>query len=107
MNRCSTETRGAYTVVALAGEVDLSWSQQVRDSILAALKTADHVAADMSAVAYIDSSGIAALVEGFQAARGRGKDFVLLSVSQPALAVLRLARLDKVFRIVATLEEAG
>jgi len=97
--------RGLQVVVVLAGEVDLSWSQQVRDTILAALKGNDRVAVDMSAVTYIDSSGIAALVEGFQAARGRGKTFVLLSVSQPALAVLKLARLDKVFRIVDALEE--
>jgi len=107
MKQCSTETRGAWTAVVLGGEVDLSWSQQVRRAVLDALSASDSVAVDLSAVGYIDSSGIAALVEGFQTARGRGKSFVLLSPSDAVQAVLRLARLDKVFRIVDALEGAG
>jgi len=104
MKQCSSEVRGDWTVVVLGGEVDLSWSQQVRRAVLDALAAADSVAVDLAQVEYIDSSGIAALVEGFQSARGRGKAFVLLQPSDPVNAVLRLARLDKVFRIVPTLE---
>lgn len=107
MKQCSTETRGAYSVVVLGGEVDLSWSQQVRRAVLDALSGSDAVAVDLARVSYIDSSGIAALVEGFQSARGRGKTFVLLAPAAPVLAVLKLARLDKVFRIVEALEDAG
>lgn len=107
MKQCSTEVRGGWTVVVLGGEVDLSWSQQVRRAVLDALAGADEVAVDLAHVGYIDSSGIAALVEGFQSARGRGKTFVLLAPSDAVLAVLRLARLDKVFRIVDALEPAG
>lgn len=106
MKRCQSEQRGDYRVVALSGEVDLSWSQQVRRDVLDALKVSDNVAVDLSAVSYIDSSGIAALVEGFQQARGKGQRFVLLSPSPPVLAVLRLARLDKVFQLVEQLDSA-
>ena len=53
----------------------------------------------LSQVGYIDSSGIAALVEGFQNARGRGQPFELAAVSPSVLAVLKLARLDRVFPI--------
>ncbi|HPF73824.1 MAG: STAS domain-containing protein [Rhodanobacteraceae bacterium] len=104
MKRCQTEDRGDYQVVVLSGEVDLSWSQQVRREVLDALKLSDNVAVDLSAVSYIDSSGIAALVEGFQQARGKGQRFVLLSASQPVMAVLKLARLDKVFHLVDSLD---
>ena len=52
-------------------------------------------------VSYIDSSGIAALVEGFQSARARGSRFALVAVSDAVRAVLELARLDRVFLIVA------
>lgn len=107
MKQCSTEVREGWSVVVLSGEVDLSWSQQVRRAVLDALSGADSVAVELSRVEYIDSSGIAALVEGFQSARGRGKRFVLLAPSDAVLAVLRLARLDKVFRIVDALEGAG
>ena len=104
MRQCSTEQQGDWAVVKLGGEVDLSWSQQARRAVLEALGQAQKVAVNLAAVTYIDSSGIAALVEGFQNARGKGQTFVLVAVSEPVLAVLRLARLDKVFAIRASLD---
>jgi anti-sigma B factor antagonist len=89
------------------GEVDLSWSAEVRTAVLAALSAAPRVAVDLAAVSYIDSSGIAALVEGFQNARGKSQPFVLLGVSGPVQAVLKLARLDRVFTLVTALDAAG
>ena len=88
-------------VTRLSGEVDLSWSQQVRQAVLAALETHPAVGVELSAVSYIDSSGIAALVEGFQSARARGSRFALVSISDAVRAVLELARLDRVFLIVS------
>ena len=99
MKQCSTEQQGDWAVVKLGGEVDLSWSQQARRAVLEALGQAQKVAVNLAAVTYIDSSGIAALVEGFQNARGKGQPFVLVEVSAPVLAVLKLARLDKVFTL--------
>ncbi|WP_395792745.1 STAS domain-containing protein [Aquimonas sp.] len=107
MNQCLTEADGRYAVVRLSGEVDLSWSAQVRQAVLAALADSEHVAVHLGAVQYIDSSGIAALVEGFQNARGRGQRFVLVAASDPVRAVLRLARLDRVFELVDTLDHSA
>lgn len=104
MNDCQTVDEAGHTVVRLAGEVDLSWSAQVRQAVLAALSGGGPVAVDLAAVRYIDSSGIAALVEGFQNARGRGQRFVLVAVSAPVHSVLKLARLDRVFEIHESLE---
>lgn len=105
MKQCSTEQHDEWMVVKLGGEVDLSWSQQARKAVLDALSKSQKVAVHLAAVSYIDSSGIAALVEGFQNARGRGQTFVLIEVSDAVLAVLRLARLDKVFTIRSALAE--
>ncbi len=105
MKQCNTEQQGEWTVVKLGGEVDLSWSQQARRTVLDALARSQKVAVHLAAVSYIDSSGIAALVEGFQSARGKGQTFVLVEVSEAVLAVLRLARLDKVFAIRSALGE--
>lgn len=96
---CITDTEGDYRIVRLAGEVDMSWSQQVRRAVLDALDASPKVAVQLAGVSYIDSSGIAALVEGFQLARGRGQSFVLLEPSDAVLAVLKLARLDRVFTL--------
>ena len=98
-NACGSEDLGGYVLVRVSGEVDLSWSQQVRDAILAALGRGD-VGVELSQVGYIDSSGIAALVEGLQQSRQRGLRFALVAVSDAVRAVLELARLDRVFALV-------
>ncbi len=100
MNGVSCESLDGAALVRLAGEVDLSWSQEVRRTILDALRGAAAVGVELSAVSYIDSSGIAALVEGFQTARVQGRRFVLVGASPPVRAVLELARLDRVFVLV-------
>ncbi len=105
-NECVSETLGDYILVRLKGEVDLSWSQQVRQAILAGLRNTGKVGVELSEVSYIDSSGIAALVEGFQNARGKGQQFGLVAVSKAVMAVLQLARLDRVFPIFPDLETA-
>lgn len=105
-NACTSEKLDDYTVVRVSGEVDLSWSQQVRRAILDALGANAHVGVELSQVSYIDSSGIAALVEGFQNARGKGQKFALVGASKPVLAVLQLARLDKVFPLFPSIEAA-
>jgi anti-sigma B factor antagonist len=105
-NECVSEALGDYTLVRLSGEVDLSWSQQVRRAILDALGAAPRVGVELSQVSYIDSSGIAALVEGLQNARSKGKQFGLVAVSKAVMAVLQLARLDRVFTIFPDLDAA-
>lgn len=100
-NRVDSEVHDGYVLVRLHGEVDLSWSQTVRRAVLDALDEDTTVGVELSAVSYIDSSGIAALVEGFQRARLRGSRFVLVAVSDAVRAVLELARLDRVFVLVA------
>lgn len=107
INDCATEEQQGVRVVRVRGEVDLSWSQRLRKTILDALASTRPVAVDLSAVTYIDSSGIAALVEGFQNARGKGQRFSLVAVSKPVHAVLELARLDRVFPIFPSLEDAA
>jgi anti-sigma B factor antagonist len=99
-NHVTTEARDGYVLVSLGGEVDLSWSPSVRRAVLDALTSGQPVGVCLSAVSYIDSSGIAALVEGFQTARLRGRRFVLVAVSESVRAVLELARLDRVFALV-------
>ena len=105
-NECVSETLGDYVIVRLRGEVDLSWSQQVRRAILNALGATGKVGVELSEVSYIDSSGIAALVEGLQNARSKGQQFGLVGVSKSVMAVLQLARLDRVFPIFPDLEAA-
>ncbi|TDR20781.1 STAS domain-containing protein [Marinicella litoralis] len=86
-------------IIYVSGEVDLSNSAEVRKTILSALKTTPEVVVNLAHVEYIDSSGIAAMVEGLQFANSHGKTFGLSKPSKQVRSILELARLDQVFRI--------
>jgi anti-sigma B factor antagonist len=96
--------QGGSVVVGLEGEIDLQHSPAVRKALMDLMFERRDVVVEMSGVAYIDSSGVASLVEAYQMARRNGSRFVLAAVSAPALRVLQLARLDKVFALAATVE---
>ena len=91
----SVREEDGVTVASLSGEVDLESSPRARELLLGLVRSGRRVLVDLSAVAYIDSSGVASLIEAFQLAR-RGIP----------VRVLELARLDRVFTIHATLEDA-
>jgi anti-sigma B factor antagonist len=96
------EENNGYTIVHLTGEVDLSRSPEARKAILDCLLEGCDLMVDLSEVTYIDSSGVATLVEGYQVSRQKALDFSLIGVSSAAMNVLRLARLDQVFPIFAS-----
>lgn len=94
--------QNGYDVVLLTDDVDLSCSPEARKAILACLERGHDTLVDLTAVTYIDSSGVASLVEGFQTAKKKNLKFGLVGVSEAAMSVLELARLDKVFPIHAS-----
>lgn len=85
--------------VYLTGEVDLENSPAARTALLATVGRGRSIVVDMGGVTYIDSSGIASLVEAYQKAKSASVEFALDRVGAPVLKVLLLARLDKVFNI--------
>jgi len=99
-----TEQEGAV-IVSFEGDVDLQTSPDARKVLLECVQRKQPILVDLSKVGYIDSSGVASLVECFQSARKVGQNLALVSVSDGALRVLQLARLDKVFKICDTVED--
>ncbi len=96
---CSIKSEQGYDLLSLSGEVDLQYSPQLREKILASLKGGKALLIDMAGVKYIDSSGIASLVEGFQTAKSSKLEYGLLNISKTAMQVLTLTRLDKIFQL--------
>ncbi len=105
MDHTITE-EGGVVVVALNGDIDLEFSSHAREVLLKAVDKGLAVVVDMSSVGMVDSSGIASLLEAFQAARMRGKGLVLAGVGQSVVRFLKLARLDTVFEIADDVEAA-
>jgi len=98
-------TEAHYTIIAFSGDVDLQYSPQAREQILLYLNKKNHVLVDLSDVDYIDSSGIASLVEGFQIAKKTHLEFGLIGVNQMTMQVIKLARLDQIFPIHKSVSE--
>ena len=92
------------SVVAFSGEIDLDSSPAAREILLKCFESNSNVIVDLSEVSYIDSSGVASLVEALQAAKKNGSRFALAAVSEPTRRVLELARLDKVFTLYDTVD---
>lgn len=105
MVNCEVREQDGIAVIALSGDVDLESSPRVRDVLLDCVGAKRPVLVDMSRVSYIDSSGVASLVEAHQSARKTNTTFALAQVSQSAMRVLELARLDKVFIIHSSLAD--
>ena len=61
---------------------------------------------DLSEVPYIDSSGIATLVEGLQWSHSTEKKFRLVGLTPTVKDIFEIARLLQVFEVFNTLEEA-
>jgi anti-sigma B factor antagonist len=95
-----TVERDGASLITVTGDVDLYTSPRMRAAVMKAIPQAKGpVAVDLRAVAYMDSSGVATLIEGLRAANQKNVTFVLLAPSPPVMKVLQLSRLDAVFDI--------
>lgn len=95
------------TVIQVRGEVDLYTSPGLRRAIVEATSArAPVVVVDLAGVSYMDSSGVATLVEGLQFSRGYGGAFRLAALGETVRQVFKFAKLEKVFEIHADAEGA-
>ena len=101
----STRLVGEITIVDLVGQIDLGGSPGLRKTLLSSLKTTNHMAINLGGVSYIDSSGIASLIEVLQVAKDAKKRLVLFGVGGAVFQVLQLTRLTGVFEIAQTEEQ--
>ena len=101
--QCDVYQEGEYCIVKLGGDIDMHASPTARKAILQCIRDNHPVVVDLAAVTYIDSSGIASLVEGLQAAKSKRLAFGLFGASPAAMSVLKLARLETVFTFYPTL----
>jgi anti-sigma B factor antagonist len=92
------------TILDISGDIDLAHSTEVRKMVLLEFreKRTPRVILNLRDVNYIDSSGVASLVEGLKASRDVGSRLILFGLSPIAHEVLQLSRLLKIFEIYDT-----
>lgn len=99
-------TSGPWTVVRVAGELDLHTSPGLRDHVLALMNESPvRIALDLSGVEFMDSSSLGILVTCLKRVRERDGRFVLIGVSGSPMKVLTLTGLDRVFDLVPSAGE--
>lgn len=94
-------------IVRPVGDIDLSRAPSFR-RVLTDVQTQrpGRLVIDLSEVPYMDSSGVATLVEAMQRARSLSQRLVLAAPQPRVRSVFEIARLDTVFTITESTEAA-
>ena len=94
-------------LVSVTGDVDLYSSPELRKHILSQTKSKTPVIiVDLQNVDYMDSSGVATLVEGLQQVNKYKGKLLISNLCPGVKEVFELSRLDRVFDIYDTSELA-
>ena len=104
--KISIRAVGDAKVVEVEGEVDLSTSPDLRRTLFETLSTVGRLALNLGAIRYIDSSGIATLIEVLNRSQHLKKEFVLFGLSPAVQEVFRLTHVVRIFRVFQTEQEA-
>jgi anti-sigma B factor antagonist len=105
--KVSVENRDGATFIAPEGDVDLSRSPVLRNSLRQAQAAKpQRLIVDLGMVDYMDSSGVATLVEALQIARRNNTRMVLCGLKDRVRSIFEIARLDTVFTIAPSKDAA-
>ena len=101
------ELLDGITFVIPQGDVDLSKSATLRSSLHEVVNSeSKKIIIDLQAVPYMDSSGVATLIEALQLANNNDKDLVLCNITDGVQSIIELSRLDMIFSIFDSRETA-
>lgn len=107
--RVNAESVDGATIISPEGDIDLARSPVLRNSLRQAQASKPppkRLVVDLSMVDYMDSSGVATLVEALQIARRNSTRMVLCSLKDRVRSIFEIARLDTVFTIADSREAA-
>jgi anti-sigma B factor antagonist len=104
--KTATREQTDATIVDVSGDVDMGSSPGLRKTLLESLRKTPRLVVNLREVRYIDSSGIASLVEVLKEARNSKKRLLLFGLNTAVREVLQLTRLNKIFEIRETEDEA-
>lgn len=104
----ATRPNGNATIVDVKGEVTLRNAPALLKTMMDLLKVkrTPRVILNLTEVKYIDSAGVACLVEALKVSRDLKLSFALFGLTSVAKEVLQLTRLINIFEVHATEEEA-
>jgi len=103
----TTEDVGARTVLHVAGEIDVSSSDRLREQVAQLLaRGRTDLVVDLTGVTFMDSTGLGLLVGTLKRVRVAGGRLVLVVDSERLLKVFRITGLTQVFTIRTSVADA-
>ena len=104
----SARSEGEAIVARLKGEIDLNNSPELRGELFGLMGRTPprRLVLNLAEVPYMDSSAIAVLVEALQKMRKTGGKVFLTNLQPRVKGLLEIARLDSIFSVVPTEDEA-
>jgi anti-sigma B factor antagonist len=103
----NVEDKGGIAVYRMTGDIDINTSPDVKksfDRTISAKK--NKVVINLKDVGYVDSSGLATLVEILKNLRSYGGKLKLTNLSGKVKGLFEITKLDKLFDIVAEEKDA-
>ena len=106
--KISARPVGDAVILDLSGDITLFNSPEIRKALIDQLREqrVSHLIVNMLDVPYVDSSGVASLVEGLKISRDLKSRFALYGLSRSARTVLELTHLLRIFEVHQTEQEA-
>ena len=96
-----------YVVVALCGEIDKTHDASLVRALSAAAAPGSRVIVDLEGLAFIDCSGLSAMVSAWKQARQAGGDLLLAAPQQLVLRLLCLTDLTGLLPVFASVDQAS
>ena len=96
--------QAGVSILQVSGEINISTSPDLRKVF--EKNTSKKVVVDLEKVSYIDSSGLATLVEMLKKMRSQGGSLGLSGMSDKVRSLFEITKLDKLFLVYKTQAEA-
>ena len=90
---------GNIATIHLDGEIDMDKTEEAKELIFPHIEAGKEVHINLSAVDYMDSSGISVLIESHQKALEVGTKVILKDISKSVLKVIMMAKLEQVLNL--------
>jgi len=103
----TVENAGDIAIVAIPGKsLDSGNSRDFKAEIAPIVAAHPKLVFDLSALTFVDSSGLGAILSSLRQANNGGGDLKLCGLSKQVRALFELVRMHRIFEILNTREEA-
>jgi anti-sigma B factor antagonist len=103
----ATRPASGYTVLEVAGEIDVYTAPQLRERLIAVVEGgARQVIVDLGRVEFLDSTGLGVLVGSLKRLRVVGGELRLVCAQERLLKIFRITGLDRVFELYESVASA-